>query len=190
MPPFPRFVQTWLYIVGFTQRRPSGTILPSPHSPRNHPPHCTVDAHLLNRSAVKADPRSTPSRESGAVVCAKSSSATSTNANDILRTLESERCVSPVGKLSAVGETIRNAIMPGLAEGWNSGGTGISDLKMLLSRSTDRLRRTENGFCGDVQFCPNFYSQTETHSLACYFVYSDFRVCANNAISASNRELS
>lgn len=177
---FPMFVPSSSYFLWFAQHRLSGmTFRPPPrpllhHSPRSRSPHNTADNHLPNRGAGKAHPRSVVPKESGAVACARMPSTISTNVGDTLRTWESDRCVSPVGKSCAVGGIIGNGIIPSIARGWISGGTGILGLRMLLPRSMGRLRRPENGCCGDVRFCPNFWSRTEAHSVACYFVYRDF----------------
>ena len=93
--PIIMFVPASRYFLVFTERHLSGAVLrspshlPPPHSLRNRHPHYAADNRLQNRDAVKARHRSTAFNESGAAVCARNSSAISTNANDTLRTLES-----------------------------------------------------------------------------------------------------
>lgn len=172
-PCFPMFVPTLLYSLGSTQHLSGMTLRPSLCLPRrhflgDHPPHSTTDVHP-NPTVVKANLRSTMSEKNGAVVCAKTSSTISTNASDILGTWGSKRCVSPVGKLSAVGRTIRSGIIPNIARGWTSGGMGISGLKALLSKSTNHLRRLENGFCGERWYCKN---RIDARYLTCFLCSS------------------
>ena len=77
--------------------------------------------------------------------------------------------------VSVVGGTVGNGTTPIIARGWTSGGTGISGLRMLLSRSTGHRCKPENGFCSDARFCPNLCSQTEAHSSRSDFRWIYFR---------------
>jgi len=86
VPPFPMFVQIWLYFLAFTQCLLSGIVLHfPPRLPRrqNHPPQSTADSHHQSQAAVKVHPRSTMPKGSGAVVCVGVSSTISTNASGI-----------------------------------------------------------------------------------------------------------
>ena len=86
-PPFPVFVPMLLHFLAFTKRLFPDILfsrhLRRRHSLRKRPRHNMADNHLQSRTAVKAQPRSTTSEESGAAVCAEISFVISTNANDI-----------------------------------------------------------------------------------------------------------
>jgi hypothetical protein len=85
-PPFPMFVQIWLYFLVFIQYLfPGITLRFPPHLLRrqNRPLRSTVNNPHQNRAAVKVHPRSTVPKGSGAAVCAEISFAISTNASGI-----------------------------------------------------------------------------------------------------------
>ena len=87
-PPFPTYVQIWLYFLALTPHLLSGITLHfPPHLPRRHclenrPPQSKTDNHLQNLRAVKVHPHSAMPKGSGAVMYAETFFTISTNASD------------------------------------------------------------------------------------------------------------
>ena len=156
-----RFPATNQYFLSETTR-PSSLHPPCRRFLRNHPPHSTVDNRLRDRAVIKAHPPSATLKESGAAVCARRFSTTSTNATVILGTRESERCVSPAGKFYVQGRTTKNGTTPNIAGGWTSGNTEVLDSKTLLPRFRSYQRwGGRGGGGGEMPFCANLCPQTE-----------------------------